>query len=60
MCQLKKDNKLHINFHNPNSNEDTITFLTKIIATTILEKYLEEVSKKFRNSHLLFDENMLS
>lgn len=41
---MKKDNKLHIRFHNPNSDEETLKFLTKLIAEIAVEKYLSSKS----------------
>ena len=42
MQELKKDNKLHINFHNPNSDEETAKFLSKLISGAIVDKYLND------------------
>lgn len=39
---MKKDNKLHIHFHNPNSDEETAKFLAKLITSVIVDKYLND------------------
>ena len=41
---MKKGNKLHIKFHNPNSEEETAKFLTKLIAEIAVEQYLSSKS----------------
>lgn len=43
---MKKDNKLQINFHNPNSNDEVAKFLTKLVASITVEKYINDISKK--------------
>lgn len=50
MQKLKKGNKLHINFHNPNNNEETVKFLTKLITSSIVEKYLSNGIKGYNHS----------
>ncbi len=37
---MKKNNKLHIKFHNPNSRTETEKYLIKLMATIAVEKYL--------------------
>lgn len=47
MHKLKKGNKLHIDFHNPNSKEETVKFLTKLITTSAVEKCLSNDVKDY-------------
>lgn len=46
---MKKDTKLHIRFHNPNSKIETEKYLTKLMATIAVEKYLGSQFKKSYN-----------
>lgn len=50
MYKLRKSDKLHINFHNPNSTKETAKFLTRLIASTAVEKSLNNSIKNHCNS----------
>ncbi len=40
---LKRNNKLQIEFYNPNSDEGTAEFLSELFAKAAVEKYLENL-----------------
>jgi hypothetical protein len=45
---LKQGRVLHITFHNPNTDEETAKYLTKLIAENIAEKVIEkQASRKY-------------
>ena len=50
MYKLRKGDKLHINFHNPNSTKETVKFLTRLIANTAVEKNLNNNIKNHCDS----------
>ena len=52
MHKLKRGNKLYIDFHNPNSKEATVKFLTKLITTSVVEKCLSNDMKDYYNRSL--------
>jgi len=39
---LKRNNMIHITFHNPNTTEDTAKYLTKLLAQSMAENVIRK------------------
>ena len=48
-----KRGKLNIRIHNPNTEEETIRFVTRIFVDVGVQKLEQEVKKKFRRKTIL-------
>lgn len=46
-----KKTKLNIVFHNPNTDEDTIKYLTQVFAEVSLNRVVEELGERNSNTY---------
>lgn len=47
---MKKTNKIHITFHNPNTNEELAKFLIKFLAEISAEIYINDFQEGYDSS----------